>query len=93
MHLHTHVIHSIGKPLRHVKDYKKAQFRKSYALAKSAFHMKPLVPFRLHVATISPVTTALSTNCLPLINDDWKGSTGSSTNSRNLLASTFAIIR
>ena len=77
MYLYTHDIHSIGKPLRLIEDHKKAQSRELYALTKSTFHMKPLVPFRFHAASISLATTPLSVNCLPGINTDRKGPTSS----------------
>ena len=86
MHLRIHDIHYVGKPLRFIDDHKKAQSKETYALAKSTFHMKPSVPFRPQAATISPATTAISTNCLSRINVDWKGPTNSSITSHSLFA-------
>ena len=84
MHLCTHVIHSGEKSFRLIDDHKKTQFKESCSLTKLTLHTNPLVPFHPQVVTISLAKTVLSTNCLPGIKADWKGSTSSSITLRNL---------
>ena len=71
----------------------KFQSIESYAFVKSTFHKKPLDALLFHSIIISSAITALSTNCCPGMNVDWKGSTGSLITSLSLLAKTLAMIR
>ena len=93
MHLLSHVIHSLRKPLLLTDDHMNSQSKESYALIKSTFHMNPLLPFLCHPTMISLAMTALSGNNLPGMDVDWNGPTNLPINSHNQFASTFAITR